>query len=52
MTNYERQYDDLIRQYGTGVRPGWVSTDLAILRQQIENAKAEKADENQSKENV
>lgn len=27
---YEREAQSLINQYGTGVRPSWVSTDLAI----------------------
>lgn len=27
---YKQRYDDLIKRYGTGVRPSWVSTDLAI----------------------
>ena len=26
---YEREAQSLINQYGTGVRPSWVSTDLA-----------------------
>jgi hypothetical protein len=27
---YKKSYDDLIKRYGTGVRPSWVSTDLEI----------------------
>ena len=27
---YKNRYDDLIKRYGTGVRPSWVSTDLEI----------------------
>ena len=27
---YEREVQSLINQYGTGVRPSWVSTDFAI----------------------
>ena len=27
---YERNNDDLIARYGTGVRPSWISEDLAI----------------------
>lgn len=27
---YKQRYDDLIKRYGTGVRPSWVSTDLEI----------------------
>jgi hypothetical protein len=27
---YKQRYDDIIKRYGTGVRPSWVSTDLAI----------------------
>lgn len=27
---YKQRYDDIINRYGTGVRPSWVSTDLAI----------------------
>lgn len=30
---YEREQTDLKHQYGTGVRPSWVSTDLAIAAQ-------------------
>ena len=36
----QRDCDDLLRQYGSGVRPGWVSTDLAINRACISAAKA------------
>lgn len=31
--------DRLDAQYGTGVRPSWVSTDLALNYQRIEGAK-------------
>ena len=27
---YERNNDDLIARYGTGVRPSWISEDMAI----------------------
>jgi hypothetical protein len=30
--HYEGEAQCLIDQYGTGVRPGWVSTDLAIAQ--------------------
>jgi hypothetical protein len=33
----ERQITSLINQYGTGVRPSWVSTDLAIYSQQMQD---------------
>ncbi len=33
----ERQINSLINQYGTGVRPSWVSTDLAIYSQQMQD---------------
>ena len=32
----ERQIQSLINQHGTGVRPSWVSTDLAIYSQQMQ----------------
>ena len=32
----ERQINRLINQYGQGVRPSWVSTDLAIYTQQMQ----------------
>lgn len=32
----ERQINRLINQYGKGVRPSWVSTDLAIYTQQMQ----------------
>lgn len=38
---YEKNVDDLIKQYGTGVRPSWVSTDLAIVEDRIEYWKAQ-----------
>ena len=33
----ERQITRLISQYGQGVRPSWVSTDLAIYSQQMQD---------------
>ena len=33
-----QQADDLIERYGTGVRPSWVSTDLAIYWHRAEQA--------------
>ena len=33
----ERQIQSLINQYGQGVRPSWVSTDLAIYSQQMQD---------------
>ena len=36
---YERQCDDLIARYGHGVRPGWVSEDLALSGHQIRRYK-------------
>ena len=32
----ERQIQSLINQHGTGVRSSWVSTDLAIYTQQLQ----------------
>lgn len=32
---YKKSYDDLIKRYGTGVRPSWVSTDLAIEGERV-----------------
>ena len=31
----QREYDSIVERYGTGVRPSWVSTDLAILHEEI-----------------
>lgn len=36
---YNKQYDDIEKRYGTGVRPSWVSTDLAILGEKIRYCK-------------
>ena len=33
----ERQIQSLINQYGQGVRPSWVSTDLSIYSQQMQD---------------
>ena len=41
---YSRKYDDMIGQYGTGVRPSWVSGDLAELRQSLMTYRAELSD--------
>ena len=41
---YSRKYDDIINQYGIGVRPSWVSGDLAELRQSMMTYRAELAD--------
>ena len=41
---YSRKYDGIINQYGTGVRPSWVSGDLAELRQSIMTFRAELSD--------
>lgn len=38
---YEKNVEDLIKQYGTGVRPSWVSTDLAIVEDRIQYWKAQ-----------
>lgn len=27
---YKKNYDSIVARYGTGVRPSWVSADLAI----------------------
>ena len=32
--HHERNCDDLIARYGTGVRPSWVSEDLALAGHQ------------------
>ena len=34
----EKSYQRLIDTYGQGVRPGWVSTDLALLGEDIRYA--------------
>ena len=34
LDNLTKQYNDLLQKY-QGVRPSWVSTDLAILREKI-----------------
>ena len=41
---YSRKYDDMIGQFGTGVRPSWVSGDLAEISQSIMTYRAELAD--------
>ena len=41
---YSRKYDDIINQHGSGVRPSWVSGDLAELRQSMMTYRAELAD--------
>lgn len=38
---YTGKIDRLIKQHGTGVRPSWVSTDLAIDQQNQHNWKKE-----------
>lgn len=35
----QREIDGLIRDYGDGVRPSWVSTDLALARDAIARMK-------------
>lgn len=37
----QRNIDRIENQYGKGVRPSWVSTDLAILYAELRNARAE-----------
>lgn len=41
----ERDNDSLIKQYGTGVRPSWVSTDIVMNLDRIEKYKKMLADE-------
>ena len=36
---YERQKDALLEKYGRGVRPSWVSAELALLDYRIEKLK-------------
>ena len=36
---HEKSCDDLIARYGTGVRPSWVSEDLALAGHQIRQYK-------------
>lgn len=31
ISHKQAQIDDLIKRYGTGVRPGWVGEEIAIL---------------------
>ena len=38
---YKGKIDRLIKQHGTGVRPSWVSTDLAIDQQNKHNCEKE-----------
>lgn len=35
--HYEKEAEGLIAQHGTGVRPSWVSTDLAIANQRAKS---------------
>ena len=44
----QREIDGLIRDYGHGVRPSWVSTDLALARDAI--ARTERAIEDITQE--
>lgn len=37
--HHERNCDDLIARYGTGVRPSWVSEDLALAGHHIRQYK-------------
>ncbi len=39
LARHQRDRDSLIQQYGTGVRPSWVSTDLAIADERIQRSK-------------
>lgn len=41
----ERDNDSLIARYGTGVRPSWVSVDLALNQERIEKYRKMLADE-------
>ena len=41
---HERQCDDLIARYGHGVRPSWVSEDLALAGHQIRQYKQKLAE--------
>ena len=35
LNSKQREIDKLLRDYGHGVRPSWVSTDLALAREAI-----------------
>lgn len=35
LNSKQREIDGLLRDYGDGVRPSWVSTDLALARDAI-----------------
>ena len=37
---YDNKARSLIDQYGTGIRPGWVSEEIAIARDRAENCRA------------
>lgn len=39
--HFEKKCEDLIARYGEGVRPGWVSADLAIDGQTAKNYRRE-----------
>jgi hypothetical protein len=41
----ERDNDSLIARYGTGVRPSWVSVDIALNQERIEKYRKMLADE-------
>ena len=41
---HERNCDDLIARYGHGVRPSWVSEDLALAGHQIRQYKQKLAE--------
>ena len=35
LNSKQREIDGLLRDYGDGVRPSWVSTDLALAREAV-----------------
>lgn len=40
LAHYIRQRDDILATYGTGVRPAWVSGELAALNAKIKRLEA------------
>lgn len=41
LVSLEKKYDQTIERYGTGVRPSWVSAELAFIGIDINDALAE-----------
>ncbi len=45
LTHLTQSRDSLIERYGTGVRPSWVSGELAMLNHKIEKLKEKESEQ-------